>query len=83
MAYDLNPNDLIKGKWKTSKETLTFGNEKLQSTGGKGSKKGVTLEFKRKGKSVIYGFNIGMPPSVLFGWDEGVAAVVINHEEQY
>ena len=37
----------------------------------------------RKGKNeIIYGFNIGMPPNVLFGWDEGVAAVVINHEEQ-
>ena len=88
MAYDLNPNDLsIKGTWSHSNGVLTFKSAdkettlKRQKKATKGNKDVFVMDFRRKNKRAIYGFNIGMPPTVLFGWDEGVAAVVINHEE--
>lgn len=88
MAYDLNPNDLsIKGTWSHANGVLTFISGKNKTTLKRQKKanknnKTFVMDFNRKNKRAIYGFNIGMPPTVMFGWDEGVAAVVINHEEQ-
>lgn len=89
MAYDLNPNDLgIKGTWSHTKGMLTFksGDKKTtlkrQKKTTKDKQDIFVMKFKWNNNRAIYGFNIGMPPTVLFGWDEGVAAVVVNHEEQ-
>lgn len=87
LAYDLNPNEIsIKGTWSHTKGEITFktGNKKttLKRQKKANKKKGFVMDFRGKNQKAIYGFNIGMPPHVLFGWDEGVAAVVINHEEQ-
>ena len=88
LAYDLNPNDLsIKGTWSHANGKLTFKSKDNKTTLKHQKKKNnrdiFVMDFRRNNKRAIYGFNIGMPPTVMFGWDEGVAAVVINHEEQY
>ena len=88
MAYDLNPNDLsVMGNWIYADGRLSFkgSDEELQfrklNDGTKSGKKGFLLKFKRGKKTV--GFQTLSNVSGFFGWDEGVAAVVINHEEQY
>ena len=95
MAYDLNPNDLsIKGRWSAKGDMLTFkaGSRTVQlkktSSKGSQSKKGFLLTFKKGSKLIIYS-PWGQPPSSkfkpmssMFGWDEGVAAIVVNHEEE-
>ena len=87
MAYDLNPNDLtVKGKWSLTDRVLSFKNSDgiLQLkpfTGKLRAGDDHVITFKKKGKTQKYALIKG--PFTLMGWDEGVAAVVINHEEQY
>ncbi len=90
MAYDLNPNDLaVKGKWTSKEDALSFKgtDEELQlkriPKGAKNNKKTCILEFRHNNRSLKMS-NLAEPWKIgrFFGWDEGVAAVVINHEEQ-
>jgi len=88
MAYDLNPNDVsVMGDWSFDNGTLSFkgSDEELQlkalPKGAKKGKKGFLMEFRHKNKKRK--FAALKNPTVLFGWDEGLAAVVVNHEEQY
>lgn len=87
MAYDLNPNDLnIRGTWTLNKGTLSFKNSEgilryKGLTNELSSGKKNKLIFKSGKRSKTFEYIQG--PIVLMGWDEGVAAVVVNHEEQY
>ena len=97
LAYDLNPNDLsIKGRLKATAEGVVFEVEttyiKLKKVSSRKNAKGFAFIFKKNGRSTTYaqGAYKGVPiarqlkkTASMFGWDEGVAAVVINHEEQY
>lgn len=94
MAYDLNPNDLsVKGRWTTKGDLLNFktssGSIQLKKSTSRNPANGFIFTFKKGNKFITYNVH-GLPKttqlkrvSAVFGWDEGVAAVVINHEEQY
>jgi len=97
LAYDLNPNDLsIKGALKPSTRGVVFEVEttylELKEVSSRKKAKGFTFTFKKNGKSTTYaqapikGVSAARQLkkiASMFGWDEGVAAVVVNHEEQY
>ncbi len=83
MTYVLNPNDLaVKRQW-TLKEGAS---EELQlkqiPKGAKNSKKTFILAFRYNNRSLKMS-TLAEPWGIgyFFGWDEGVAAIVINHEE--
>lgn len=85
MAYDLNPNELsVKGAWSFADGQLSFKNSDgiliLKRLVGRPGPKQATLTFKHTKGTIRFGRISG--PFVLMGWDEGVAAVVVNHEEQ-
>ncbi len=94
MAYDLNPNDLtVKGRWSSKGDVLSFktskGSVQFKKIASKRASKGFLLTFKTDKGYSLYNVH-GLPKeslrkeaSAVFGWDEGVAAVVVNHEEQY
>ena len=90
MAYDLNPNDLaVQGQWTFKEGALSFKgtDEELQlkqiRKGAKNNKKTCILAFRYNNRSLKMS-TLAEPWKIghFFGWDEGVAAVVINHEEQ-
>ncbi|MDW3648820.1 MAG: hypothetical protein R8P61_17260 [Bacteroidia bacterium] len=87
MAYDLNPNEVsVKGKWSLTDRVLSFKNSDgilhlKPFTGQLRAGDDHIISFRKKGKTQKYALIKG--PFTLMGWDEGVAAVVINHEEQY
>ena len=95
LSYDLNPNDVaVKGRWTVKGDVLIFQVRRrkvqLKKTTSKGTQnKGSFLLTFKKGSELIIYSPWGQPPSSkfkpmssMFGWDEGVAAIVVNHEER-
>lgn len=81
------PDMRLKGKFERNGQILMFKNSdgilrlrRLSSESQFRNKRGY-LRFKGKKRTISYKYVSG--PIALPGWDEGVAAVVVNHEEQY